>query len=562
MSRLWDRSLDHYPERGPRIMYLSIVVVVTILLYYQLYVGGAVATTILVHYGMTFRYYLYGVGVFAGIAGAFFSLVAGLGDRWGRANMVTYGVLIATILVLFIPSMPTKFWYIFLVACIGAVEGVVLVATPALVRDFSPQLNRASAMGFWTLGPVAGSLVAAIVSSNTLSHLHAWQDQFTISGIAGLGVFLVALVWLRELSPNLRDQLMVSMRDRVLVEARARGIDIEAALRRPWRQMIKWDLIVPGFGIAVLLLFYYAMVSFLVIYMAAMYGWTTRSADFLGDWFWAFDCGGLLIIGVVSDKLRVRKPFMVFGAVVAVVMTYLFLSRAGHPTSFTTFVVILSVLAVGLAFAYAPAFAAYTETAEKHNPALLATGLAVWGWILRAVVTVSALVIPIVVSSVTPIVSYGARVAVLSAKYKTQLATAAAVPPKTLAALTKNPSTSSALSTAVSDISAKLHVTSGKAVTRLIALGAAAKTATFQYLEAHGPAVTKALKEQSSQWQHWWWVCIAGELVFIPTVFMLVGRWSPADAKRDAEEHERLVEAELARLHTPAMDPPEPLVTA
>ena len=41
---------------------------------------------------------------------------------------------------------------------IGFVEGVILVATPAMIRDFSPQVGRASAMGFWTLGPVPGSL--------------------------------------------------------------------------------------------------------------------------------------------------------------------------------------------------------------------------------------------------------------------------------------------------------------------------------------------------------------------------------------------------------------------
>src|SRR5664280_3916903 len=43
--------------------------------------------------------------------------------------------------------------------------------------DFSPQLGRASAMGFWTLGPVIGGLVVTEVSSNTLgSHPH-WQTQ-------------------------------------------------------------------------------------------------------------------------------------------------------------------------------------------------------------------------------------------------------------------------------------------------------------------------------------------------------------------------------------------------
>ena len=32
----------------------------------------------------------------------------------------------------------------------GFVEGICLVATPALIRDFSPQVGRATAMGFWT----------------------------------------------------------------------------------------------------------------------------------------------------------------------------------------------------------------------------------------------------------------------------------------------------------------------------------------------------------------------------------------------------------------------------
>ncbi|MGH9081776.1 MAG: MFS transporter [Acidimicrobiales bacterium] len=559
VSWLWSRSLDRYPDRGRRVAYLTIVVLSTIMLYYELYVGGAVSPTILAHYGMSFRYYVYGVGVFAGIAGAFFSLLAGAGDRWGRANMVTYGLLITAILVLFLPSMPSAFWYMFLVAAIGAVEGVVLVATPALVRDYSPQLGRASAMGFWTLGPVCGSLVVAIVSSNTLTHLHSWQDQFTICGIVGLGLFGVALFGLRELSPGLRGQLMVSLRDRMLVEARAQGIDVAASLKKPWRQMIKWDLVVPAFGAAVLLLVYYAMVGFLVIYFAGIFGFSTQKANTLGDWFWAFDAGGLVVVGYLSDKLRVRKPFMVFGAVVAAVMTIIFLTRTTHPhTSFTTFVIVMSILAVGLAIAYAPWFAAFTETAERRNPALMATGLAVNGWVLRAVVTVMSLLLPIVVSSMTPIVTYGARVVALAKQYAPELATAAAVPKPTLAALTANPSTAKSLGVAVTDISTKLHVPAGTAVTRLIALGKAAKEPGFKFLAAHSPAVVSASKVAPTQWEHWWWVCVAGEVVFIPTIFLMTGRWSPAAAKRDAEEHERMVEAELAHLRAPAGPPPAP----
>ena len=103
---------------------------------------------------------------------------------------------------------------------VGVVEGICLVATPALIRDFSPQVGRATAMGFWTSGPVLGSLIVAVVGSHTVpavvTDTRFWTHEYHICGIVGLVVFVIALVGLRELSPQLRDQLMVTMRDRAL----------------------------------------------------------------------------------------------------------------------------------------------------------------------------------------------------------------------------------------------------------------------------------------------------------------------------------------------------------
>ena len=203
------------------------------MLYYELYIAGAVAPDIISGFGMTFSFYVY-ISVAGNAVGAFGSLAAGLADRWGRANLVAYGLVITAVLALFgIPNATTKWEFAVIFAVDRPGRGRHPGRDPALVRDFSPQLGRASAMGFWTLGPVVGSLVVAVVSSNTLSHLHAWQDQFIICGIVGLVIAAVALVGLRELSPQLRDQLMVSMRDRALIEAKARGIDITESLKRP-----------------------------------------------------------------------------------------------------------------------------------------------------------------------------------------------------------------------------------------------------------------------------------------------------------------------------------------
>jgi MFS family permease len=546
MQGLWQRQLAHYPDTRPRIWYLAIVVLATITLYYELYIAGAVAPSIIAGYGMTFPFYVY-ITVVGNAVGAFGSLAAGLADRWGRANLVAYGLLVTGILALFgIPNASGKWSFAILFAAIGLVEGVILVATPALVRDFSPQLGRASAMGFWTLGPVVGSLVVAVVSSNTLSHLHAWQDQFVVCGVVGLVVGVVAVFGLRELSPGLRDQLMVSMRDRALIEARARGINIEESLRRPWRQVLHLDVIGSAFAISVMLIIYYTAVGFFTIYFTILHGFSLSSANSIGDWFWGFNAIALILVGIASDLVRVRKPFMVIGAVGAIVMTIVFLNLGAH-TSYATFAVVTSILAVCLGIAYAPWMASFTETVEKHSPALTATGLAVWGWIIRAVIAISVLILPSVIGSMTPLVTYGSSVATLSAKYAPELATLKAIDPRTLGALQANPANTAAATTAVGEIATAFHVSPAAATTRLTALATVPKS-DLAYLNAHGTAVATAAAAAPGQWKNWWWVCVGGEVVFIPFILVMAGRWSPRKARQDAEEHERLVQQELSAL--------------
>jgi MFS family permease len=527
--------------------YLAIVVLATIMLYYELYIGGAVSPNIIAGFGMTFPFYVY-ISVVGNAIGAFGSLLAGLSDRWGRSNLVAYGLVITALLTLFgIPNAHDKWTFAILSVIIGLVEGVILVATPALVRDFSPQLGRASAMGFWTLGPVMGSLVVAIVSSNTVNHLGAWQDQYIITGIVGLVVAVIALFGLRELSPRLRDQLMVSYRDRALIEARARGLDVEEAMgTSPWRQMMHLDVIGSAFAISVFLLVYYTAVGFFTVYFTTLHGFSLSKANSIGDWFWAFDAGVLIIVGIISDRFRVRKPFMVIGAIGAIVFMIIFLNL-GATTSYSTFVVVISLLAAFLAIAYAPWMASFTETVEKHNPALIATGLAVWGWIIRVVIAVSVLILPSVISSMTPLVTYGAQVGTLSAQYAPQLATGAVIDAKTQAALAANPADTAAATTAVGEIAKAFSVTPAVAQQRLIAL-TKVPAADQAFLAAHGKDVITASAVAPGQWKDWWWVCVGGMVLFIPFIFVMTGRWSPRKAREDAEEHERKVQEELATL--------------
>src|SRR5215467_10085125 len=168
VSRLWRRQLDSYPDTGPRVTYLAITVLATIMLYYELYVGGSVSTLILVNLHMSFTFFVITLA-FGNLIGAFGSLFAGLTDRLGRANLVVFGLFFTGIFVAFIlPAATNKWVYTVEGFVVGVVEGICLVATPALIRDFSPQVGRATAMGFWTSGPVLGSLVVFVVASHTI----------------------------------------------------------------------------------------------------------------------------------------------------------------------------------------------------------------------------------------------------------------------------------------------------------------------------------------------------------------------------------------------------------
>jgi hypothetical protein len=210
--------------------------------------------------------------------------------------------------------------------------------------------------------------------------------------------------------------------------------------------------------------------------------------------------------------------------------------------------VVISFLAVFLAIAYGPWMASFTETVEKRNPALTATGLAVWGWIIRVVIAVSVFILPSVVSSMTPLVTYGGQVAALSTQYAPQLATLAAIDPKTQATLAANPTDATAAATAVGDIAKAFSVTPAVATGKLLALAAVPK-ADLLYLQAHGADVQTAAANAPGQWKEWWWVCVGGEVVFLPFILLMVGRWSPRRAREDAEEHERSMERELAALN-------------
>jgi MFS family permease len=550
------RTLQKFPSISNRAFLLAIVIIASIVLWYEYYVPTSVAPIVLPHFNMSFAYYV-NIIIISNLAGVLAAVIGGIADKVGRANIVVFGLLIVGLMqTFFIPNASSSFMYGLGLILVGLFEGVILVATPALVRDFTPQLGRASAMGFWTLGPVAGVLTASLVETHIISATSVdWQRTFIVSGIAGIVIFVLAAVFLKELSPRLRDQLMVTEKDIELIELKARGLDIETATKNPWRQMLKPEIILSAVAISIMLLIYYTASGFYPIFITTAFHvgtstFSVQQANGIDTWIWAADCIALIVFGIISDLTKVRKPFMILGAVGALVsMLFLIGATSNAGTGYYTLVLINVFIFSFLAMAYATWMAAFTETVEERNPALAATGLAIWGAILRFVVAASLLLLPIFVDSAGTAVNnqqyanyvpealqieskYGNLVAIVQAHQELfnklgSYSDPTKIPPALIAQGIK----------AAGGLKVLLEINAIKP--------------QLEFLQKYGThllALKSATEKSPNQWKHWFWICFIAIALFIPLIFPMKGRWSPAKARQDEREHREFVEKELARL--------------
>jgi hypothetical protein len=146
-----------------------------------------------------------------------------------------------------------------------------------------------------------------------------------------------------------------------------------------------------------------------------------------------------------------------------------------------------------------------------------------WGLVIRIVIALAVFFVPLVVNSVTPLVDNGPQVQAIASGQDPNLSPAENATVKAIAA---NPA----------------------AIATAGPLDANVQTA-LKYLQANAPAVMKAAAESPKQWQTYFWVAVGGEVAFIPFIFVMAGFWDPRKARKQEQEHEAWVEAEMARLH-------------
>jgi sugar phosphate permease len=398
-------------------------------LYSHIFVAVSVLPLLQREFGFTLQQFgLFFILVF--LVGAVSALFGSLSDRLGRANLAVYGSIVSALLTLSVAVTGTT-WSFFIAGwLLTFVEGMLQVALLALVRDFSPRMSRAFALGFFSIGPWGGQILAATVASLTLPIYGTWQSQYVISSAISLLVAIVAFFGLRELAPGLRSQVLVTANDAARLEEHAADFDVAEATRRPWRQMLRMSILIGALGYGVYNVPRYTFNVFLPTYLNSVLALPLERANGIASFFGVAFIAGSLAVGFSSDRLQARKPFMLIGTC-ALALTLLFFIGLTSDSALGVIIVTLIGVSFFQAMGNVSWLAAYTETAEAINPALIGTALAIQGALLR--------------------------------------------------------------------------------------------------LSSIGTAATQALLVGNGQnWTTWWWVCIACLLIYLPSILLLDGAWSPA----------------------------------
>ncbi|MFY7065063.1 MFS transporter [Nocardiopsis changdeensis] len=354
------RLLHEYPTGARRRLLLAVVVLA---LFISAYEGqlAPVLPLLLDDIGMSLQ--TYGQITAASLLfGAVSGYLGGeLVDRFGRVRILVPFMFLSAAACLFMAMSQTVVHFTAARILLAFVEGVAMAGTQPLIRDFTPRMGRAQAFAFWSWGPVGANFFAAAVAVLTLDLFgHSWRSQiFLMAGLACVGATIVALT-LRDLSPELRRTIRLSERSTREGAPAPSGNRLRMLLghRVVWAHVAAMSLL-------------YVLLATMNAYGQAMvaehFGISVRMASAVVMCFWASNLLASLAFARFSDRLQMRKPFLVYGAVAATLLlgALVLTMSAGAGAPAWLVVVLLTGLGVALGTVFGPWMASFSEYAEE-----------------------------------------------------------------------------------------------------------------------------------------------------------------------------------------------------
>ncbi|MCL8206941.1 MAG: MFS transporter [Actinomycetia bacterium] len=389
------REIAVYPRGWLQVWLLTLVVVANLIHSYEGQLGPVVPLLVPALH-LSLNAYGYIVAATTVVSGAAAVAAGPWIDRYGRTAFVIGGTVVTALAVLAMALVHTAAAFVVVRVILAIGYGVAYPATSGLVRDFTPRVGRALGFGLWTLGPVGADFLAAWVAGWSLPLFHdAWQSQFVIMGGFCLVTGLVVAAFIRDLSPALRSQVVRDRREAEEADRRARQTPtVMAHPRLVFRAWHVWALAV---GQNLFLLIYFFTTAFGPLYLVQVFHYPPAVAAQIASTFWLADLGALILIGWVSDRARLRKPFSMAGVVGMTIFMYFWIHLIGQRPAPSVMVLYTSLQGVLLALGYGPWMALYSETLEDIHPSLVGTGWAISGLVVFVVAALAdALTFPVV----------------------------------------------------------------------------------------------------------------------------------------------------------------------
>ncbi|MEO3870063.1 MFS transporter [Nonomuraea sp. B12E4] len=391
MKPFYVRELSVYPVGRRRILLLAVAVLASLVANFETTLATILPLLMddlsmsLTVYGQIAALSVLVGGVSAGFGGI-------LSDRWGRVTILVPTLTVTAacnFLLATVDSVAELFW----VRCLMLfIEGAGITITASLVRDFSPRMGRAQAFAFWTWGPVGASFLASFIAGFTLPLFgNAWQSQAIIMGVVSLAMCAVIVWKIAEPSGALRAQVLQAEQ-----AVAAAGSPAHGRVRELLRHPHLWAHVFGNTGWQVL---YWTFAIFGQTILSDAFGMDAAVANRVVALGIVLNAAAVVVVGRLSDRRQLRKPFTAVGTVLTAGALAYFISLAGPgvPTAQVTIVYALLFLFMGIA--YVPWMANFSEDAEDVESRLQGSALGIWGMVVRVMIVVMLVVSPPIVEA-------------------------------------------------------------------------------------------------------------------------------------------------------------------
>ncbi|MEV0385378.1 MFS transporter [Nonomuraea sp. NPDC050643] len=391
MKPFYVRELSVYPVGRRRIFLLAVAVLASLVANFETTIA-TILPLLMSDLGMSLTVY----GQIAALSVLVGGLSAGFGgilsDRWGRVTILVPTLTITAacnFLLATVDTVAELFW----VRCLMLfIEGAGITITASLVRDFSPRMGRAQAFAFWTWGPVGASFLASFIAGFTLPLFgNAWQSQAIIMGIVSLTMCAFIIWKIAEPSAALRAEVLMAEE-----EVRAAEHARHGRLRTLFRHRHLW---VHVWGNTCWQVLYWTFAIFGQTLLTGGFGMDAAGANRVVALGIVLNAVAVVVVGRVSDRIQLRKPFTAVGTVLTVAALAYFIALIGPGVPAAHVTLVYSLLYLFMGVAYVPWMANFSENAEDVDPRLQGSALGLWGMVVRVMIVVLLVVSPMVVEA-------------------------------------------------------------------------------------------------------------------------------------------------------------------